>query len=491
MGYHYNPLVNNQFPDIKDRYETINPATGEVIGTVPECASVVDEAVAGAKAAQKEWAQVPLFGRIAKVGEIAALLEKHGQELAELDILDTGSPRHVMEADTKFAVALLRFQMGLAPQVMGKGGDRWTGDNIHFTLPQPYGVVARFCAFNHPLMFSIMRIAAPLLMGNSLIIKPSEFTSLSTLRMGEMLAPILPPGLIQILTGGIPVGEGIVGHKDIKRITLTGGKNAALAFYGVAAKSGQIKDFTFELGGKNPMVIYPDANTEQAFRSAVHGMNFYQTAGQSCGSTTRIFIHRSVYEEGKKAIKAACEAIKIGDPQDSETLMAAVSTTSQFEKVMHYIKVSKDEGLPVLTGGERLTETPFDKGYFVPPTVFYDVTPEHTLFREEVFGPVLALIPWDDEEEMLACVNEVEYGLTASVWTQDIDRAMNLVRHFEAGTVWINGSTKHFPGFGFAGAKNSGVGSEENLEELASFTQMKAVHYFGAQGRKNVEIGLG
>ena len=488
MCYDFDPLVNNQFPAIKTRFDAINPATGEVIGTVPECAGVVDEAVRGALTAQQAWEKVPLFGRIAKVNEIISALEKHGEELAELDMLDTGSPRHVMMTDAKFAVASLRYQTGLAPQVLGKGGDRWTGDNIHFTMPQPFGVVARFCAFNHPLMFSALRIAAPLLMGNSLILKPSEHTSLSTLRMGEILAPHLPPGLIQILTGGVPVGEAIVGHRDIKRITLTGGKNAALAFYGIAAKQGHLKDFTFELGGKNPMVIYPDANAEQAFQSAVHGMNFYQTAGQSCGSTTRVFIHRGIYEAAKKAIKAACEAITIGDPREADTMMGSLSTRQQFEKTLRYIQISKDEGLPLLTGGERLIKPPFDKGFFVPPTVFYDVTAENTLFREEVFGPVLALIPWDDEDEMLANVNAVEYGLTASVWTQDLDRAMDMARHFKTGTVWINGSTRHFPGFGFAGAKNSGVGTEESLEELASFCQMKAVHYFGAAGRKNMEI---
>lgn len=490
MSYEYNPLVNNQFPVIESRFDAINPATGEIIGSVPECASIVDEAVQGAKAAQQDWEKVPLFGRIAKVAEMIGALEKHGEELAELDILDTGSPRHAMRDDAKFAVALLRYQTGLAPQVLGKGGDRWTGDNIHFTMPQPFGVVARFCAFNHPFLFSAIRIAAPLLMGNSLIIKPSEHTSLSTLRMGEILSPLLPPGLIQILTGGAPVGEAIVGHKDVKRITLTGSKNAALAFYGIAAKSGHLKDFTFELGGKNPMVIYPDANTEQAFQSAIHGMNFYQTAGQSCGSTTRIFIHRSLYEDAKKTIKEACEAIKIGDPLAPGTMMGSLSTPQQFAKTMHYIQLSKDEGVPLLTGGERLTEPPFDKGFFVPPTVFYDVTAANTLFREEVFGPVLALIPWENEDEMLADTNAVEYGLTASVWTQDIDRAMNMARHFKTGTVWINGSAKHFPGFGFAGAKNSGVGSEESLEELASFCHMKAVHYFGAAGRKHLKIGL-
>ncbi len=490
MTFDFNPLINNQFPVVTTRFDAINPATGAVLGTIPECAAVVDDAVRGALAAQLAWEKVPLFGRIAKVSELIGVLEKHGEELAELDVLDTGSPRHVMLTDAKFAIALMRYQTGLAPQVLGKGGDRWTGDNMHFTLPQPYGVVARFCAFNHPMMFSALRIAAPLLMGNSLIIKPSEHTSLSTLRMGEILAPHIPPGLIQILTGGAPVGEAIVGHRDIKRITLTGGKKAALAFYQIAAKNGHLKDFTFELGGKNPMVIYPDANTEQAFQSAIHGMNFYQTAGQSCGSTTRVFIHRSIYEQAKKAIKAGCEAITVGDPQRADTQMGALSSRQQFEKTLHYIQLSKDEGVPLLTGGEQVMTPPLDKGFFVPPTVFYDVTAAHTLFHEEVFGPVLALIPWDDEDAMLESVNAVEYGLTASVWTQDIDRAMGMARHFKTGTVWINGSAKHFPGFGFAGAKNSGVGTEENIEELASFCQMKAVHYFGAEGRKHVEIGL-
>ncbi len=310
MSYDFAPLVNNTFPAVSERFAAINPATGETIGSVPECAGLVDEVVRGALAAQREWAQVPLFQRVGLVGKLAAVLEQHGEELAQLDVLDTGSPIHVMRSDIRASVGMLRHQMGLAPQVFGRSGDRFTGDNIHFTLPQPFGVVARFCAFNHPLMFSIMRIAAPLLMGNSLIIKPSEHTSLSTLRIGEILAPHIPPGLIQILTGGVPVGEAIVGHKDIKRITLTGGKAAALAFYRIAAESGHLKDFTFELGGKNPMVIYPDADAEKAFTSAVHGMNFYQTAGQSCGSTSRIFIHRSLYEQAKAAIKIGLR----GDP---------------------------------------------------------------------------------------------------------------------------------------------------------------------------------
>lgn len=490
MSYDFAPLVNNTFPAISKRFAAISPATGETIGSVPECAALVDEAVRGALVAQREWATLPLFQRVGVVGKLAAVLEQHGEELAQLDVLDSGNPIHAMRADIRASMGTMRHQMGLAPQVFGRSGDRFTGDNIHFTLPQPCGVVARFCPFNHPSMFTIMRIAAPLLMGNSLIIKPSEHTSLSSLRIGEILAPHIPPGLIQILTGGRPVGEALVGHKDIKRITLTGGKSAALAFYRIAAESGHLKDFTFELGGKNPMVIYPDAGPEQAFKSAVHGMNFYQTAGQSCGSTSRVFVHRSLYEQAKAAIKAGCEAIKIGDPQDPDTLMAALSTPQQFEKTMHYIDLSKREGLPLLTGGARLTGPKFDRGFFVPPTVFYNVTREHTLFREEVFGPVLAMIPWDDEPQMLRDINAVEFGLTASVWTASLDTAMEFVRRVEAGTVWINGSSNHFPGFGFAGQKDSGLGQEETLEELVSFTQLKAVHYFGAQYRKNLEIRL-
>lgn len=364
MSYDFKPLVNNQFPEISTRFDALNPATGEIIGSIPECASVVSEAVEGAQQAQQQWQKVPLFGRIALIGQIITALEKHSEELAELDVLDTGSPRHVMITDAQFAGGMMKYQCGLAPQVMGKGGDRWTGDNIHFTLPQPFGVVARFCAFNHPMLFSASRIAAPLLMGNSLIIKPSEHTSLSSLRMGEILAPLLPPGLIQILTGGAPVGEALVGHQAIKRITLTGGKKAALAFYGIAAKHGHLKDFTFELGGKNPMVIYPDANLEQAFQSVVHGMNFYQTASQSCGSTSRVFIHSSIYEEAKKAIKKACEAIRLGDPWHADTMMGSLSTPQQLEKTLHYIGVSLDEDLPLLTGGERAMTPPPGQGIF-------------------------------------------------------------------------------------------------------------------------------
>ncbi len=465
-------LINGKMVSASDGSltPTYSPSTGELLGEFPAASpDDVELAVTSAAAAQGEWAALLPGERGAVLRKMAAVLRANREELGRLDAQDGGNPVTAMTGDVELGAEMLEL---FAEWGTHLGGTTMAGDPklLHYTVREPYGVVARLIPYNHPIMFATTRIAAPLMAGNSVVLKAPDQTPLSALRMAELFSEVLPPGVLSVLTGpGSRVGSALVGHKLIRRIAFTGSVPTGQAILRNAAEQG-IKNVSLELGGKNPLIVLKDADLDAAARGAVTGMNFHWTAGQSCGSTSRLLVHRSLYPDMLDRIVAGAQAVRMGDPLDPETEMGSMVTLRHRDNVASYIEAGRAEGLKLVTGGN----TP-GPGAFVEPTIFADVPASSKLFQEEIFGPVLSVTPFDTEEEAIALANNSDFGLTASIWTQDVARAHLLARQVEAGYVWINTSSRHFAGMPFGGVKDSGLGSEESVDELHSFTVNKAV----------------
>jgi acyl-CoA reductase-like NAD-dependent aldehyde dehydrogenase len=455
--------------------DVVSPATNQVIGQIPRCDERdVEAAVKAAKLAAPAWRAAEPQLRAAALLAFADKVAERGEELARLDSLDNGSPLHEMRNDIGLATSQVRYLAGLALEVRGRTMPETPG-HLHYTMRQPFGVVARIIAFNHPLMFAATKIAAPLVAGNCVILKPSEFTSLSALAMAQDLARLFPPGVVQVLTGlGNEVGDALVRHPGIPRVAFIGSAATGRRIQASAATTA-VKTVTLELGGKNPIVVFPDADLDLAVEGAVRGMNF-TWQGQSCGSTSRLLIHRDCYDDVITKVGERLAKMRPGSPLDPASDTGAIVTPQQLDKVLSYIEIGKSEQARLVTGGERLTAGDLAQGNFVTPALFADVDPAGRLATEEIFGPVLAAIPFGSYDEAVAIANSVEYGLTASVFTRDLHTALAFARDVDAGYVWVNETSRHFLGAPFGGVKNSGVGREEDLEEIESYTQLKSVN---------------
>jgi betaine-aldehyde dehydrogenase len=458
--------------------ETIDshdPASGELLGSFPRGGEEdIVAAVVAARAAYPAWRKTPTVERAACLNKLADLIAGAADELALLDVLDNGSPIREMRNDAHIAVAQLRYFAGIAPQARGETIDTGPG-RLNYTLRQPFGVVGRIIPFNHPLMFAATKIAAPLVAGNTVIVKPSEHTSLSALRLADMLAEAFPPGVVNVVTGfGAEAGEALVRHPEVRRLAFIGSVEIGRSIQRAAAES-TVKTVSLELGGKNALSVFPDADLDLAVEGAVRGMNF-TWQGQSCGSTSRLLVHESIHRDFADRLAERVEALRSGPPSDEATDTGAIVHRAQFEKVLGYLDIGRSEGAKVLAGGGRAEVEGLEGGMFVRPTVFDDVDPDGRLAQEEIFGPVLAVMPFSDYDEAIRVANSVSYGLTGSIYTRDLATAHRYAEDVEAGYVWVNDSAKHFIGVPFGGVKNSGVGREESMEELLSYTESKNVN---------------
>ena len=453
--------------------ETFDPATGRSLGPVAEGdAEDVDAAVAAAAAGFREWRRAPPLERAATLRRIAAIVRDHAGELAMLDALDCGNPVREMTRDALVAAAQLDFFAGLVTEMKGASVPMGP-DAVDFSVRQPLGVIARILPFNHPLMFCAGKAGAPLAAGNSVIIKPPEQAPLSALRLAELIGDLLPAGVFNVLPGGRAVGAALAGHPGIAKVALIGSVPTGRAVMRAAADT--IKPVTLELGGKNALIAYPDADPDEVARAVIGGMNF-AWCGQSCGSTSRAFLHADIHDKVIDKVRSEIGRFKPGIPTDPATTMGAIISKAQFDRVMDHIETAKREGARLLTGGGPPADPALAGGLFIEPTVFADVTSAMRIAREEIFGPVLAVLVWRDEDKMLAEVNAVPYGLTCSVWTNDLSTAHRTALAVDVGYVWINDVSQHFLGAPFGGVKQSGIGREECLEELLSFTQEKNIH---------------
>jgi betaine-aldehyde dehydrogenase len=451
---------------------TINPGTGESLGPVADCgADDIGAAVTAAKKAYEEWRNVPPLERARLLKRIAAIVREHGEELALIDAADCGNPVAEMVRDATIGAAQIEFYAGLVTEM--KGDTIPMGpDAVNLTVREPRGVVGRIIPFNHPFMFCAGKAAAPLATGNTVVMKPPEQAPLSSLRLAELIDGILPPGVFNIVPGGREAGAALASHPGVAMIALIGSVPTGRAV--MKAASDTLKAVMLELGGKNALIAYPDADPDEVAAGVIGGMNF-TWCGQSCGSTSRAFIHEKIYDAVIASVKKKITHFKPGIPTDPATTMGAIINQTQYERVLGYIESAKNEGAELIAGGGRPKDPALAKGYYIEPTVFA-VTEKNRIAREEIFGPVLSVFKWSDEKKMLDQVNAVEYGLTASIWTNDLSTAHRTAAAVQAGFVWVNEVSKHFLGAPFGGFKQSGIGREECIEEMLAYTQEKNIH---------------
>lgn len=463
-----------QEPQSKDRIDVVNPATGDSLGSVADAnIDDVDRAVRAARAGFAGWRDTRPLERAKILREAAQRLRKNASSLAEIDALDAGLPVRGMRSDVEIAAATVDFFAGLVTEI--KGETIPMGPSmLNYTQREPLGVVARISPFNHPLMFAAGKAAAPLAAGNCVINKPAEQTPLSALALADLWGDLFPPGVFGTLTGRRASGAALVDHPGIAKIGLIGSVDTGRAVMGAASRS--LKKLTLELGGKNALIAYADADPKEVAKAAVHGMNLTWTTGQSCGSTSRVFLHEALHDEVVALMVEELGALKLGLPNDPDCQVGCIVSREQHARIMNYIEIGLSEGARLVTGGARPDDDRLRNGFYIQPTLFTDVKASMRIAREEIFGPVISVLRWRDEAAMFEDVNDSEYGLTASIWSRDLSRAHRAASRVEAGYVWVNSVGAHFLGAPYGGYKLSGLGREECLDELLANTQTKNVN---------------
>jgi len=454
--------------------ESIDPSTGKVITSVPKAGPQdVMKAVEAAKSAQPAWGALSIRERRTYYQALADAIAPHRDALAILDAVDSGNPLNAMVKDVDYVFAQLSDWPALAMSLAGQTLPV-TAEGLHYTAYRPYGVVGRIVPFNHPALFAICGFGAALMAGNTMVLKVADQTPLSALYLGKIINEVLPPGVLNILSGGPDVGDAIVTHPVIKRIGFTGSGAVGQLIQQRAASVG-VKHVSLELGGKNPLIVFPDADLDRAVAGAIHGMNFGVCQGQSCGSNSRILIHSSVHDDFVERMTSAIESIVVGRAYDPGTQMGPLVSKKQYDRVLGYIDQGKASGARLVTGGSRPSHLD-DQGYFIAPTVFSNVDMSMSIAKEEIFGPVVSVSSWNDYDTMLQQANDVEYGLTASIWSEDISLALKTAERIEAGYIWVNDANRHYWGVPFGGMKNSGLGREESMHELLSYMELQAIN---------------
>jgi acyl-CoA reductase-like NAD-dependent aldehyde dehydrogenase len=465
-------FVDGAWKDTASRAATFDPSTGVAYTDVPESSRVeVDVAVDAALTAQPAWAALTLAERIRHLRAFRSALEQHGDALSLLESIDSGNPLASTRRDVGLALRYLDEWPGSALASAGRF-TRPHADGISLVSSEPYGVVGKIIAYNHPSLFAIAGFIFPLLAGNTIVVKAAAQTPVATLALGALAQGTLPAGVVNLVAGGVDAGDALVVHPRVKRIAFTGSDRTAVAIQSRLSESGVVKHFTAELGGKNPFVICQDADLDRAVDAAFAGLSFTVSAGQSCQSTARILVHESIADRVVEGLAARMRSLRVGAAYDEASEMGPLVSQAQRERVLSFVERGRAEGAVLVTGGDAGA----GDGYFVAPTLFRDATSAMAISREEIFGPVAVTQTWSSEDELLQIANEVDLGLSAAVWTSDIDRALRLSSGLRAGYIWVNDANRHYPGSPFGGVKGSGVGREESVEELQSYSESKTVN---------------
>ena len=455
-------------------FQTTNPATGEVLATLPIAGPAeIDAAVARAKVAQKQWARLTGTERGRILRRAADILRERNDELAALETRDTGKPiQETLVVDVVSGADCLEFFAGIAPTIAGEHLDLGPAA-FGYTRRESLGVCAGIGAWNYPIQIACWKSAPALACGNAIIFKPSELTPLTAIEVEKIYREAgLPDGLFQVVHGFGETGALLTEHPGIAKISLTGSVPTGKRIMAGAAQT--LKNVTLELGGKSPLIIFADADIENAV-SGAHLANFY-SAGEVCSNGTRVFVERSILPRFLERLKARTETIRLGDPMDPATQMGSLISAAHADKVLGYIEKGKAEGAQVLTGGHRVTAGVPAAGHFVAPTVFTACTDDMTVVREEVFGPVMTVLPFDSEDEVVERANATEFGLAAGVFTQDLTRAHRVIAALDAGSCWINTYNICPVEMPFGGFKQSGLGFENSREAIHHFTRLKSVY---------------
>ncbi len=469
-------LINNKWVDSVSgkTFETINPATGEPLAQVAEAdAADVDLAVKAARKAfhaKSAWRRMSASDRGKLLYRLADLIEQNIDQLATLESLDNGKPKHVARtADLPLVIACYRYYAGWADKVQGKTIPV-NGDYFCYTRHEPVGVVGQIIPWNFPLLMQAWKLAPALACGNTVVMKTAEQTPLSALRVGELIIEAgFPEGVVNILPGyGPTAGAAIAGHMDVDKIAFTGSTEVGHLIMKAAAESN-LKRVTLELGGKSPNIVFADADMDQAVEGSHFALFFNQ--GQCCCAGSRAFVEEKIYDEFVERSAERAKRRRVGDPLDRQTEQGPQVDNDQFQKVLSYVDAGKQEGARLMCGGERVG----DRGYFVAPTVFADVQDDMKIAQEEIFGPVMSILKFRDLDELVDRANQTIYGLAAAVWTRDIGKAHHIANHVRSGTVWVNCFDVFDAAAPFGGFKQSGIGRELGEYGLQQYSEIKTV----------------
>ena len=455
----------------------LNPATGEQLTTVPDAGPEdVDRAVKAARRAFEKgfWRKMNVSQRERIIWRIGELIEKNKEELGLLESLNNGKTYlEALRGDIPPTADIFYYYAGWTRKIYGETIPV-DGKYLNYTLREPVGVVGMITPWNYPMLLAAWKVAPALATGCSMVIKPSELTPITTFKLAEYcLEAGVPEGVVNVVTGfGHTAGDALARHMDVDKIAFTGSIRTARALLKASGESN-LKRLSLELGGKSPNIVFPDADLPRAARAAFWGI--YANKGEVCSAGSRLLVHEKIYDEFVDTLAELARKMKVGDPLDPDAEMGSQISQTQLERILGYIRTGKEEGARLVCGGERDVEGEKAKGYFVKPTIFADVKPEMKIAQEEIFGPVLAALKFQDVDQAAEIANSTIYGLVSAVWTRDITVAHRLAQEIKAGSVWINAYNCFDSASPFGGYKQSGFGREMGAHALDSYTQVKSV----------------
>ena len=458
-----------------ETFETLNPATNRPVGRVAKAGRAdVDLAVAAARRAFDDgpWHRFTPLERSRALHRVADIIRARGDELARIETMNCGKIIVESRGDVSASANCFEYYAGQATQLWGDQIPM-NGPLLDYTIREPLGVCAQIIPWNFPLLMAAWKLAPALATGNTVVLKPASATPITALLLGQIcLDAGIPPGVVNVLTGpGAEVGEALAAHPEVDKVAFTGETRTGRRILELAA--GTIKKVSLELGGKSPNIVFPDADLDEAVDGSLFAI--FTNAGQRCTARTRLFLHEEIHDAFLAQFVAKARQIRVGDPLRHETQMGPVISPQQQDRVLRYCALAQDDGAELVAGGKKITEAELAAGNFVAPTIFGGVTSEMRLAQEEVFGPVLAVIPFRDEDEVVRMANATIYGLAATLWTRDIKRAHTLAHRLQAGNVSINYPTVNPPEAPFGGFKQSGVGRELSRHAMELYTQVKNV----------------
>lgn len=455
-------------------FETYNPATGELVARVAKATTAdVDAAVAAARTAfETSWARTSAAKRTRLLMKVADIMRKNFDQLCELEVLDTGKALSGVKGEVFQAIEDFEFFAGTTTKIYGHT-NAVAPTVFNYTLKEPIGVCGQIIPWNYPLMMAAWKLAPALAAGCTVVLKPASLTPLTALRLGEICMEAgIPEGVVNVITGpGATVGDYLARHKGVDKVAFTGETETGKDI--IRASADTIKKVSLELGGKSPNIVFQDANVDEAVAGSVWAI--FTSGGQSCEARSRLFVHESIYDEFVDKFVAATERLVVGNPLDDKTHIGSLISKGQVERVNEYVQIGKQEGAAVLTGGERPAGPEYANGHFYKPTVLGNVTNHMRVAQEEIFGPVVCILKFQDEKAVIKEANDIIYGLAATVYTKDSARAHRVAAKLQAGIVTVNTPFTAFPGTPFGGYKQTGFGRELALETVDLYTQTKSV----------------
>ncbi|AXU18935.1 aldehyde dehydrogenase [Novosphingobium sp. THN1] len=466
MTHLYPNLINGELVTTASSLDVVNPANEQVIGQVPACgAEELDRAVAAARAAFKTWSKTPVDDRRAVIRNMASAIEANFDELYRLLTSEQGKPHHQAQHEIGACAGIMNAQSTLT---LEETINEDSAERLSRTRRVPVGVVAGIVPWNFPLLMAVQKIAPAILTGCTIVLKPSPFTPLTTLKFAELIKDIVPAGVVNIITGEDALGPMMTSHPDIDKITFTGSTATGKRIMEGASKD--LKRITLELGGNDASIVLPDADVEKVAEQLF--WSSFTNAGQICVAAKRVYIHEDIYDDLSKAIAEYAKTVKVGDGSEQGTGVGPIQNKKQFERVCELIQDAKDNGYKFLVGGDV---DPSGSGYYVPITILDNPPEDARIVAEEQFGPVMPLMKFSSDDEVIARANNSEYGLAGAVWTKDTERGVKIAEQLETGTVWINEFLHLSPFAPFGGHKQSGFGAEYGIEGLKEFTYSQVI----------------